>query len=537
MSLSIFPAASLRADTTVAYAVGSNPHGVAFDGTNIWVADYTENNVTKLVASTGAKVGAYSVGLNPQGVAFDGTNIWVVNSQSSTVTKLVASTGAFVANYNIGTPPYSLTPYGVVFDGTNIWVTESGSASVAKILASTGDTVGTYAVGNVPEGLTFDGTNIWVANNQDGTVTELQASTGNTVNTYTVGTGPHGMTFDGTNVWVTNVGDGTVSELLAATGAVVGTWNVGQNPVGIVYGGGTIWVANFGGSSVTKLQAATGANLGTDNVTAGPWDMVFDGASAWVTNYNNNTVTKISPTPSITPGGIVPVYSKSSTIQQDEWISIYGSNLASGTTVWNGTFVTSLGGTSVKIDGNPAYLSLVSPGQINLQAPDDSKTGSVSVTVVTPTGTVFSTVNMAQFAPSFSLLDATHVAGIILRSNGSGAYGGGAYDILGPTGSSLGYATVAAKAGDIVELYGVGFGPLTTAVSAGQAPSGADATTNTVQLAIGSENVLPSFAGLSGAGLYQFNLTIPAGLGTGDVPLTAPVGGAQTQTGVVISLQ
>jgi uncharacterized protein (TIGR03437 family) len=58
-----------------------------------------------------------------------------------------------------------------------------------------------------------------------------------------------------------------------------------------------------------------------------------------------------------------------------------------------------------------------------------------------------------------------------------------------------------------------------------------------VQLAIGSRNVLPSFAGLSGAGLYQFNLTIPAGLGTGDVPLTATVGGVTTQTGVVISLQ
>jgi hypothetical protein len=40
------------------------------------------------------------------------------------------------------------------------------------------------------------------------------------------------------------------------------------------------------------------------------------------------------------------------------------------------------------------------------------------------------------------VLDTTHVAGVILRSNGKGAYGGGAYDIIGPTGSSLGYPTV-----------------------------------------------------------------------------------------------
>jgi uncharacterized protein (TIGR03437 family) len=49
--------------------------------------------------------------------------------------------------------------------------------------------------------------------------------------------------------------------------------------------------------------------------------------------------------------------------------------------------------------------------------------------------------------------------------------------------------------------------------------------------------VRPAFAGLSSAGLWQINLTIPAGLGTGDVPLQATAGGAQTPSGVVISLQ
>jgi hypothetical protein len=69
------------------------------------------------------------------------------------------------------------------------------------------------------------------------------------------------------------------------------------------------------------------------------------------------------------------------------------------------------------------------------------------------------TVILARFAPSFNLLDTKHAAGIIIRSDSSGAYGGGSYDIIGPTGSSLGYPTVVAKAGDTVELFGVGFGP------------------------------------------------------------------------------
>jgi uncharacterized protein (TIGR03437 family) len=180
--------------------------------------------------------------------------------------------------------------------------------------------------------------------------------------------------------------------------------------------------------------------------------------------------------------------------------------------------------------------------QINLQSPDDTATGTVPVVVQTASGSATSTVTLAQFAPSFLLLDAKHVTGIILRSNGSGAYGGGTYDIIGPTGSSLGYPTVAATAGDSVELYGVGFGPTSPVVLPGHSFSGAASTTDIVKVLINNMNVVPSFVGLSGAGLYQINLTLPAGLGTGDVPLVASisaagVNGAQTQPTAVISLQ
>jgi DNA-binding beta-propeller fold protein YncE len=68
--------------------VGSGPNGVAFDGANIWVANYDGNNVTKLQAATGALVGTFPVGNFPLGVAFDGANIWVTNSGGSTVSKL-----------------------------------------------------------------------------------------------------------------------------------------------------------------------------------------------------------------------------------------------------------------------------------------------------------------------------------------------------------------------------------------------------------------------------------------------------------------
>ncbi len=189
------------------------------------------------------------------------------------------------------------------------------------------------------------------------------------------------------------------------------------------------------------------------------------------------------------------------------------------------------------IHGKAAYLSYASPGQINVQSPGDTATGTVPVVVTTAAGSVTSSVTLAQVSPTFFLLDSKHVAGIILRPNGKGAYGGGSYDILGPTGISLGYATVAAKAGDVVELFGTGFGPTNPVVPAGQTFSGAAPTTNPVTLHINGMTVTPAFAGLSGAGLDQINITVPSGLGTGDVPFQATAGGAQSPTGVVISLQ
>ncbi len=310
--------------------------------------------------------------------------------------------------------------------------------------------------------------------------------------------------------------------------------------------------ANPSASQITVTvggEAATGIALSGDGFSDGGYDVVFNvptdlaaGAHSTVVSIGGYTSAPQSlyiaaPQPSITSGGIVPIYSSSTTIQPGSWISIYGTDLATGTAVWNGDFPTSLNGTSVTIDGKPAYLWYVSPGQINLQAPDDSARGTVAVVVTNNGVSTTSSVTLGTYAPSFSLLDATHVAGIILRQNGTGAYGGGTYDIVGPAGNSLGYPTVPAKAGDILQLYGVGFGPTSPVVMSGQLYSGAAATTSPVQLTVNGVSITPSFAGLTEAGLYQINFTLPAGLGTGDVPLEALVGGVQTQSKVVLSVQ
>jgi uncharacterized protein (TIGR03437 family) len=333
------------------------------------------------------------------------------------------------------------------------------------------------------------------------------------------------------------LGGGTYSGLIQATdGNLYGTaTGGGANGAGFIFrvtlsGAATIFY-NFsqgtdGGSPHGVIQGTDGNLYGTG---------LAGGANGYGTVYRLTLPSASPQSPAIT--AIVPIFGTTATIQPSEWVSIYGTNLASATATWNGNFPVSLGGTSVTINGKSAYLWYVSPVQINLQAPGDTATGSVQVVVTTSAGSATSTVTLAQFAPSFLLLDSKHVTGIILRSNGSGAYGGGTYDIIGPTGSSLGYPTVAAKAGDIVELYAVGLGPTSPSEPAGQAYSGAAPTTDPVTLLINNMTVVPLFSGLTGAGLYQLNLMIPSGLGTGDVPLQAMVGGLQTQAGVAISLQ
>jgi uncharacterized protein (TIGR03437 family) len=242
------------------------------------------------------------------------------------------------------------------------------------------------------------------------------------------------------------------------------------------------------------------------------------------------------PSPTINPGGIVPLYGSTPTIESGEWITIYGTNLATTTATWNNDFPTSLGGTSVTIDGKPAFLWYASPTQINLQVPDDPALGTVAVVVTTASGSVSGTATLAKFTPTFSLVDSKHVLGLIPRTDGSGAFGGGAYDILGPTGASLGYPTSAAKAGETVELYGVGFGPTDPTVPAGHSFSGSAITTSPVTVLINNVSVQPLYAGEVSAGLYQLNVTVPAGLGAGDTPIQAIVGGVQTQSGVFIPL-
>jgi YVTN family beta-propeller protein len=192
--------------------VGFYPAGVAFDGTNMWVANYLDNTVSVLRASDGALSKTIPVSPGPFGLAFDGTNMWVTNYSSggipaNTVSVLRISDGTQIMTPTVGSGPQKL-----VFDGTNMWVTNDFSNDVSVLRASDGSPVGTVPVGFRPYGIAFDGTNIWVVNYNDNNVSVLRASDGSFVTTVPVGVHPAHITFDGTHMWIGNGDSNTVSK-------------------------------------------------------------------------------------------------------------------------------------------------------------------------------------------------------------------------------------------------------------------------------------------------------------------------------------
>ncbi|HXJ40823.1 MAG TPA: IPT/TIG domain-containing protein [Bryobacteraceae bacterium] len=282
---------------------------------------------------------------------------------------------------------------------------------------------------------------------------------------------------------------------------------------------------------VTGSAGAYQGKGGTATVTLTPANLSLTALNLTV-NGSINATGPARPA-SIAPSGIVPLFSSVPIVQPGSWISIYGNNLANTSSVWSSTnFITDLSGVSVSIGGKPAYIWLVSPRQLNVQVPDIGSVGCVNVIVTTSNGTAQSQITLSTAQPSFSLLDARYAAGTISVPNGTGAYGSGvnSYDIIGPV-NSFTYKTRPAKAGEIISLYGVGFGPTAQPVTAGQYDAYPINTFERPAITIGGVTADWVFSGLIAPGLYQMNIKVPSGLSPGNQPLVATV---PTQSNVLL---
>jgi uncharacterized protein (TIGR03437 family) len=237
--------------------------------------------------------------------------------------------------------------------------------------------------------------------------------------------------------------------------------------------------------------------------------------------------------PTITNNGVVSIDSAFPIVSPNSWITIYGTNLASATTVWNGTtfpIPTQLGGVEVTIDSQPANLWYVSPTQINAQVPNDNAGVGTVVTVAVSTagGTATASVSLGLVAPSFNLFSGKYPAAVVFTP-GPGNSGLG-FDYIGPSGA-FSFPSRPVMPGETVVLYGTGFGPTNPVVAAGLPYSGTGAPLVTLPtINVGSATgVTVNFGGVVAPGLYQFNVVVPT-VNSGDNLLQAsfPVTNAST---------
>src|SRR5262249_17849851 len=96
-----------------------------------------------------------------------------------------------------------------------------------------------------------------------------------------------------------------------------------------------------------------------------------------------------------------------------------------------------------------------------------------------------------------------------------------------PTGIMAGLTTTPAKPFDTIVLWGTGFGPTNPEVAPGELVANSSPLMNAVKIRIGQETAAVVYAGMTGAGLYQFNTVVP-NLANGDYPVVAEVAGVRT---------
>ncbi len=282
------------------------------------------------------------------------------------------------------------------------------------------------------------------------------------------------------------------------------------------------------------------------------------------------------PTPPPTISAVVNAASLQPGIAADAWVTVQGTNLANSTRPWgpgdivNGALPTQLDGVSVTIDGNPAYVSYISPTQINVQAPDDASLGPVMVAV--NNNNLASSPFTAQLQPASPAVYLwSNQYSVSTEANcfvftESGLFGGvtappaqpsgvltlwgmgfspidpmATCGFVGSAGLFSSVSTAPAAPGDTVVLWGTGFGPTSPTAPAGQlVPVGqVDSVASSVSVLIGGvpAQVVSAALAQGQAGLYQIAVQVPNGLADGDQPVTMQVNGVQSPAGVFITVQ
>lgn len=282
-------------------AAFNHPTDITTDGTDFYVADYTNNAIRKITTSGGVTkvstllctdIDTGTIGFSlPFSLTIDadGSKLYVVDSGTNTIrivdlstnkiTTIGSTTGvAGSVDSAIKTEVRFNRPTGITTDGVNLYVTDSGNHTIRRIVIATGavstmagisgeigstDGLPRNARFNLPQRITTDRTSLFVTDFYNRTIRKIDIVTGTVstlagkpgpLETATDGTGaaarfnqPNGITSDGTNLYVTDSYLNTIRKIVIATGAVT-TLSIPNRtlhtPIGITTDGVSLFVTD-----------------------------------------------------------------------------------------------------------------------------------------------------------------------------------------------------------------------------------------------------------------------------------------------------
>ena len=342
---------------------------------------------------------------------------------------------------------------------------------------------------------------------------------------------------------------GNLIKHLASNGPLNAPWGVAVAPSTFGAFASDVLIGNFGDGTVNAFDPNTGSALGAlqdqngNTITyPGLWGLIVgNGGSGGDANavyliaggasQKHGVLASIQASPTIT--SVSNAADIQSGIAMNTYISVYGSDLAPITRNWtnsdfSGTKLpASLDGVSVTVNGLAAFVYYISPKQIDVLTAVDTTTGPVQV-VVTDNGLVSNSMSttMQAYSPAFFLLK-DNISIAALHSNGS---------IVGATTLYAGLSTPAVS-GETIGLYGNGFGQTTPAIASGTIVTTASACATTPTATVGSAPAQVTYCGLVGAGLYQVNVTIPAGTPSGNNIVVVTIGTLSSNSNAMITVQ
>ena len=231
----------------------------------------------------------------------------------------------------------------------------------------------------------------------------------------------------------------------------------------------------------------------------------------------------------------------------DGLFTIFGSNFTASmphpvgsADLVGGALPTNLSQTCVLVGNTRAPLTFVSAMQINAEAPVLPASGNVAVSVIADcdspnavTSATF-TVSAAAAAPEF-LYFVTNSSGndpVVAVDATTGT-------LVGSPGLISGLTFEPAQAGDVLTIYGVGFGATSSPVDPGALATSALTTAGQATVTIGGTDAPVLYCGVTPgyAGLYQLNVEVPSGLAAGSQQVVINVNGGTSPSDGFLTLQ